>query len=110
MIRNFWRITKGRLVDEIDELKSKVDAGTWAAIDSLRQIGNIGAHMEKDVNLIIDVDPDEAKLLLSLIETLFEEWYVAKHDRDEKMKAIAKLATAKKTVKPTPAPPAPPTV
>ena len=99
MIRNFWGIKKGRLIDEIEDLNTKVDATTWEAIDSVRHVGNIGAHMEKDVNLIIDVDPDEAGLLIWLIETLFEEWYVARYERETKMKALAKLADDKKAKK-----------
>jgi hypothetical protein len=109
MIRDFWGITKARLVDEIDELKTKVDSGTWDAIDSVRHVGNIGAHMEKDVNLIVDVEPDEAGLLIWLIETLFEEWYVARHDRDTKMKALTKLAVDKKAAKTAPTKPSTPT-
>ena len=37
-----------------------------------RSIGNIGAHMAKDKNLIIDIDPDEADHLIQLIENLIE--------------------------------------
>lgn len=99
MFRDFWKIKKGRLIDEIEELKTKVDTTTWEAIDSLRQVGNIGAHMEKDVNLIIDVDPEEAGLLIWLIETLFEEWYIVRHERETKMKALTKLADEKKASK-----------
>jgi hypothetical protein len=99
MIRDFWSIRKSRLIDEINELENKVDQVTWQAIDSVRQVGNIGAHMEKDVNLIIEVDPEEAGLLIWLIETLFEEWYVARHERETKMKALAKLADDKKATK-----------
>ncbi len=102
MIRVYWGIKKGRLIDEIDELKGKVDAETWKAIDSVRHVGNIGAHMEKDVNLIIDVDPKEAGLLIWLIETLFEEWYIVSHDRKTKMKALTKLAEDKKVKKKAP--------
>jgi hypothetical protein len=50
MIRDFWGIKKARLVDEIEAIAEKTDADTWAAIDSVRKIGNIGAHMEKDIN------------------------------------------------------------
>jgi uncharacterized protein DUF4145 len=99
MIRDFWDIKKGRLIDEIAALEEKVDAETWKAIDAVRHVGNIGAHMEKDVNLIIDVDGNEAGLLIWLIETLFEEWYVAQHDRDEKMQALAGLASKKQAAK-----------
>jgi hypothetical protein len=99
MIRDFWGIKKGRLIDEIEELQAKVDKTTWEAIDSVRHVGNIGAHMEKDVNLIIDVDPEEAGLLIWLIETLFEEWYIARYERETKMRALAKLADQKKAPK-----------
>jgi len=58
--------------------------------------------MEKDINTIIDVDPKEAQLLIELIETLIEEWYVARHQRQERMKALKATADAKKTVPPKP--------
>lgn len=96
MINDFWGITKNRLVDQINELQNKVDSTTWQAINSVRKIGNIGAHMEKDVNLIIEVEPDEAGLLIWLIETLFEEWYIARHNREEKMNNLIQIAQDKK--------------
>jgi hypothetical protein len=68
-------------------------------MNSVRKVGNIGAHMEKDVDLIIDVEPNEAGLLIWLIETLFEEWYISKHERDMKMSAIVRLAEEKKELK-----------
>src|SRR3954471_17508340 len=76
MIRDFWGINQPRLVDEIDALQAKLDAATWEAIDALRKSGNIGAHMEKDTGQIGEVDADEARVLLELIETLFTDWYV----------------------------------
>ena len=99
IIRDFWGIKKSRLIDEIEGIKTKVDRVVWEAIDSVRHVGNIGAHMEKDVNLIIDVDPEEAGLLIWLIENLFEEWYIARHDRAAKMGAIVKIAEQKKALK-----------
>lgn len=101
MIRDFWGIKKGRLIDEIAELEGKVDANTWQAIDSVRHVGNIGAHMEKDVNLIVDVEPEEAALLIWLIETFFEEWYIERHERQAKMQKIIEVAKAKTTDKTT---------
>lgn len=95
MIRDFWHIIKGTLNAEIQELQDKVDSVTWAAIDAVRQVGNIGAHMEKDVNVIIDVEPEEAAMLIGLLETLFEEWYVNRHERDERAKKIIELGAAK---------------
>lgn len=96
MIRDFWGIVKSRLVDEINELQSTVSPSQWKAIDSLRSIGNIGAHMEKDVNIIVDIEPNEAEQLLKLIELLLDKWYVARHDEEELLKSIASIADLKK--------------
>lgn len=99
IIRDFWGITKSRLIDEINELKGKIDATTWQAIDAVRSLGNIGAHMEKDINLIVDVDPEEADLLLRLIEVLMEEWYIRRYEREEHMQKVIAAAQAKADAK-----------
>ena len=57
-------------------------------IDHVRQVGNIGAHMEKDINVIVDVDPNEAGLLIELAETLFDECYVQRHVRERRFKKV----------------------
>ena len=95
MIRNFWGIEKESLIKEIKAIENKVDPTTWKAIDAIRQIGNIGAHMEKDINLIIDVDSNEAKLLIGLIETLINDWYIVKQKRKERMEKIIAAAKIK---------------
>ena len=95
MIRDFWGISKGRLIDEITELEGKIDGLTWKAIDSVRKIGNIGAHMEKDVNIVIDVEPSEASLLIGLIETLMQDWYIVRHDRENRLNQIVEFVKGK---------------
>lgn len=95
MIRDFWGISKSRLIDEINELQSVVSSSQWKAIDSLRKIGNIGAHMESDINTIVDVDPDEAEKLLKLIELLIDKWYIARHDEEELLSDISGIAINK---------------
>jgi hypothetical protein len=108
MIRDFCGISKGRLIDEIRELRKFVNGGTAPsgvtpesvdAIDNVRSIGNIGAHMEKDIGLIVDIDPDEAQLLIELIETLFADWYVERQKRAERFAKIAALKAEKDALK-----------
>jgi hypothetical protein len=101
MIRDFWevKVSKGRLVDEIDAIKDKLDTETRDAIDAVRKIGNIGAHMEKDINVIVDVEPNEAQLLIGLIELLVKDWYIAKHNRAERLQEIVEVSRAKKAAK-----------
>jgi len=99
IIRDFWGIAKKNLFEEINALKGNIESDTWDAIDAVRSIGNIGAHMEKDINLIIDVEPKEASLLVGLIEILFRDWYISRHERQQHLKAIVKAAEDKKKVK-----------
>lgn len=95
IIRDYWGVTKGRLVDEINAIKDKVDPITWQAIDSVRSIGNIGAHMEKDINLVIEVEPNEAQLLIGLIEILIKDWYISRHERQKHLESIIGVAGEK---------------
>jgi hypothetical protein len=108
MIRDFCGIARKRLVDEINGLRSAVSEGkapagvqpdTIDAIDHVRSIGNIGAHMEADINHLVDVDPDEAQSLLELLELLFEEWYVARQVRNDRLAKIGVVAANKAAAK-----------
>ncbi|MCF3641871.1 DUF4145 domain-containing protein [Rhizobium sp. TRM95111] len=104
MIRDFCDISRPRLIEEIRELRRLVDLGqapkgveveTIDAIDAVRDVGNIGAHMERDISLIIDVDPGEAQTLIELIELLFQDWYVARHKRTQRLLAVRAMAAEK---------------
>lgn len=99
IIRDFWGISKRTLFDEIEAIKDNVDPLTWSAIDSVRSIGNIGAHMEKDINIIIDVEPEEAALLVGLIEILINDWYIVRHEREQRLKGIVDIKSAKDQLK-----------
>ncbi len=105
MIRDFCRISRAKLIDEIRELRKQADEGkspkgvsheSVDAIDNIRGIGNIGAHMEADISVIIDVDPDEADLLINLAEMLLKEWYVERHNRETRLKQLTETAAQKK--------------
>jgi hypothetical protein len=108
MIRDFCGIQKNTLFKEISELTKRLDEEaapkgvsieTVEAIDHVRSIGNIGAHMENDINLIVPVEPEEADLLIGLVELLFEEWYVARHRRQERLEKIKGAAQSKQAIK-----------
>ena len=108
MIRDFCGISKPTLDVELKELRKQFDDGTaprWisdesiVAIDKVRKIGNIGAHMERDINVIVEVDPDEAQILIDLIEMLFSEWYVAREKRRLRLEELSALADAKQAAK-----------
>lgn len=104
MIRDFYtgRVKPGRLVDEIAAIKDIVDPVTWDSIEAVRKIGNIGAHMEKDIDLIVDVEPKEANLLIGLIESLIDDWYITRHERAQRHAALQATAAQKEAARKTP--------
>lgn len=108
MIHDFWGVSKRTLFDEINAIQDRVDPETWRAIDGVREIGNVGAHMNQDVSLIVDVEPREAELLIHLVETLIQDWYVNRHERSKRMRELTTAAAKKKEVKRLPASPPPP--
>lgn len=91
MIHDFWDVRLKNLNQEITALKNKIPADLWLSIDALRQLGNIGAHMEKDTDVIIDIDPNEAESLIKLIELLMKEWYI---NREERKKLFSDIISA----------------
>ncbi len=108
MIRHFANISKSRLIDEIEALKKAVEDGsadrsitpeTVEAIDHVRSLGNIGAHMEKDIDLIVPVDPGEAQVMIELIELLFDEWYGARERRAQRLAKIEQIRASKDEIK-----------
>lgn len=99
MIRDFWGISKSSLKEEVDDLKEKIDQDTWSSIDAVRSVGNIGAHMERDINIIIDVEPEEAQLLIGLVEQLIDDWYVERENKRQRSNSIKALAEEKKNKK-----------
>lgn len=82
MIRDFFDISKSSLHDEINAIKDSVSGDQKNVLHSLRKIGNVGAHLEKDVNLIVDVTPEDAEKLLLVLEYFFNEWYISKHNTE----------------------------
>lgn len=82
MIRDFWEIKPSTLFKEIDQLEHKIPVMQWKVLDGIRKVGNIGAHMEKNINVIVDIDPGEAEKLLKVIEKLMNDWYVERHETE----------------------------
>lgn len=69
------------------------------------KVGNIGAHLERDIDPIVEVDPDKAQLPIGLVETLVRETHIARDARQTQMGDLVALAQAKKQAKqPAPAP------
>jgi hypothetical protein len=100
MICDYWKIRKSRLIDEVAALQHLVEADVWKAIDSVRQVGNLGAHIQADLDSVQNVTFEEAAELVWLIEFPIAEWYVARHERAQRLKHIAALGERRKPTAP----------
>lgn len=99
ILRDFFRVKAGRLVDEIRQVHDVMEPELWDAIEGVRKVGNIGAHMEHEINLIVDVDAGEAQVLLELVETMLEETYVRRAQRQARLARVAAIAAEKAAAK-----------
>jgi len=107
ILRNFFNVSEKTLYAEIQKVKPSLPTAIWESLDSLREIGNIGAHPEPDINVIVDVEPDEAATIIRVIEIVIEETYVARDRQKRYLAEVKKLADAKKAAKALPPPATP---
>lgn len=76
IIHDVWDIHEKNLNAEITRLRERIPDEQWHAIDAVRKMGNIGAHMEQNVDKIIDIETDDVDPMIQLIESLIEDWYI----------------------------------
>ncbi len=55
---------------------------SWKAIDGVRTVGNCGAPMEEYIDLIVEVEDQEAGMLVGQVEISAEYRYVDRHDKE----------------------------
>lgn len=99
MIRDFHGVVKGTLHEELAAIKTLCDSEMFDAMMGLKGVGNIGAHPEKDINLIVDVEEGEVDTLLELLRILDKDWYVARASRNNSLTAVKALAATKAAAK-----------
>jgi len=96
IIRDFFQLSSAKsLADEITEIESLVDPQIKPVLDALRKLGNIGAHPEKDINLIVDIESGEADKLVRFIEYLIEKWYIARFESQKLLDDILNISSQK---------------
>ena len=98
IMREFYGAKPGRLVDEIKQVETSglVEPDIIEAIDAVRKVGNVGAHMESDINVIVEIDEGEADSLISLVELLIDETYIRREERTKRISGVKAVAAAKK--------------
>lgn len=89
------------LYEEINNfaLKTNTDITILDALNATRQIGNIGAHPEDNIDNIIDISREEAEVLLKFIMHFIEEWYIRPHDVEETANELIRINNEKQKQK-----------
>lgn len=96
MVRDFWNVSEKTLHAELKKIEPTCDMELFKALMAIKSIGNIGAHPEVDINLIIDVEEGEVDALIQVLQILDQEWYVARASRAARLSAVHALGAAKK--------------
>ena len=91
MIRDYFNVKENNLKRAIDAIQDSVSPVVLQTLNDVRQIGNIGAHMEQDINLIIDISSEEASILLDLIQYLIKAWYIERHDAEKLFQEVSNI-------------------
>lgn len=96
MIRDFWGIKKNTLYDEIKSLEDKIPSGIYRALLGLKDVGNSAAHPTAE---IVDIPSGHAQQMVTLLEILFDEWYVARDTKNQNIAKVGALAMSAKNQK-----------
>ncbi|RZM09973.1 MAG: DUF4145 domain-containing protein [Pedobacter sp.] len=99
MLRDKWQARGNNLEQEIKNAQSNFSTEVLEAIDATRIFGNIGAHTNFDVNLIVEVEPHEASDLIGLVEYLIDEWYIEPKKRQARLERIKTNGASKAALK-----------
>ena len=98
IIRDVYKVNENSLYKEIVKIKDKIDKDTYEIIEMIRKAGNIGTHTEKDISIIIDIDPGDARILIQLIETLIQKLYIDDPEYKQKIENL-KIKVEKENIK-----------
>jgi hypothetical protein len=99
IVRDFWGVHERTLHAELKKIQAECDTELYNALMGIKSIGNIGAHPEADINLIVDVEEGEIDALISVLQILDQEWYVGRVQRAERLATVHALSAAKSAPK-----------
>ena len=95
IIRDFWDIEpkkQGMLSDELDHISGMIAEETRDSIQCVREFGSIDYHFSQDRDMMVDTTVEEARMLLALVQLLFQEWYAERYKRKTRCETIRRMA------------------
>lgn len=95
MVRDFWKVSAKTLHRELELIEDKCDTDLYTALMGIKSIGNIGAHPEMDISVIIDVDEGEVDALIQVLQILDNDWYVSRAEKAKRLAVVQALGASK---------------
>ncbi len=95
IIRDFWGLeteNQGLLSDELDFISEMIAEETRDSIQCVREFGSIDYHFSQDRDMMVDTTIEEARMLLALVQLLFQEWYAERYKRKTRYETIRRMA------------------
>ncbi|MDA7948800.1 MAG: DUF4145 domain-containing protein [Hyphomicrobiaceae bacterium] len=95
IIRDFWDIDpkkQGLLAEELDLISDMIAEETRSSIQCVRDFGSIDYHFSQDRDMMVDTTIEEARMLLALVQLLFQEWYAERYKRKTRCETITRMA------------------
>ena len=95
IIRDFWDIEpkkQGLLSEELDHISKMIAEETRESIQCVREFGSIDYHFSQDRDMMVDTTVEEARMLLALVQLLFQEWYAERYKRKTRSETIRRMA------------------
>ena len=92
IIKDYWNCKDSNLSKAIQSISDKIDEQTLQVLNAIRQIGNAGAHPDKDTEVIIDISSEDATKLLKSIEFLIQECYITPHKKSELFNEVVDIS------------------
>ena len=95
IIRDFWGLeakNQGLLSDELDFISEMIAEETRDSIQCVRDFGSLDYHFSQDRDMMVDTTVEEARMLLALVQLLFQEWYAERYKRKTRYETIRRMA------------------
>ncbi|MDR3280515.1 MAG: DUF4145 domain-containing protein [Synergistaceae bacterium] len=98
MVRKKFKLKPGKFQNEIKTLSSMNGTVRQEVIDALervRRMGKFRAMPDDDVKVLVDVNYDEARQTIDVIEALLFDWFLAPAERDKRVGALKAILEGK---------------
>jgi hypothetical protein len=98
MIRAKFKLKPGKLQNEINTLGAlspPVQQEVIDALDAVRKTGKFKALPDDEVKIIGDVSPEAAEQVISIIEILISDWFVAPSEHNDRLVALQLILNKK---------------